>query len=138
MSLWDILVSIFWFFVLFAWIWLFIVILSDLFRDHDMSGWSKALWALFLILIPWLGALTYLIVRGKSMSERARAQAQRNEESFRQYVQQTAAGSSSPSTSDELAKLADLRDRGVLSDDDFDRAKAKVLGAGDQPAAAST
>lgn len=127
MSLWDVMVSIFWFFVLFAWIWLLIAILGDIFRDHELSGWGKAGWTLFLIVLPWLGALTYLIVRGRSMNERARAQAQRNEERSRQYIQEVAS-SSSVSTADELTKLADLHERGALSDGDYAQAKAKVLG----------
>jgi len=125
MSLWDVMVSIFWFFVLFAWIWLMISILGDIFRDHKLSGWGKAGWTLFLIVLPWLGALTYLIVRGGAMNERARAQAQRNEERARQYIQEVAA--SPASTADELTKLADLRDRGALSDEDYLQAKTKVL-----------
>ena len=126
MSLWDVLVSTFWFMLLFAWIWLFISIFGDLFRDHDLSGWGKALWTFFLIVMPWLGVLVYLIARGRSMNERALAQAQRNEHEFRQYVQQAAAGS--PSTADELAKLADLRDRGTISEQEFAQAKARLLG----------
>ncbi|MGB3438659.1 MAG: SHOCT domain-containing protein [Actinophytocola sp.] len=126
MSLWDVMVSIFWFFMLFAWIWLLISILGDIFRDHELSGWGKAGWMLFLIVVPWLGALVYLIARGRSMNERARAQAQRNEERSRQYIQEVAS-SSSVSTADELTKLADLRERGVLSDEDYQKAKTKVL-----------
>jgi hypothetical protein len=133
-SLWDVLVSTFWFMLLFAWIWLFISIFGDLFRDHELSGWGKALWTFFLIVLPWLGVLVYLIARGRSMNERARAQAQRNEQEFRQYVQQAAA--SSPSTADELAKLADLRDRGGISEQEFAQAKARLLGS--QPAATAT
>ena len=127
MPLWDILVSIFWFMLLFAWIWLLITIFADLFRDHDLSGWAKAFWALFIIVIPWLGALVYLIARGRSMNERGREQATRNEQAFRQYVQHAAA--STPSTADELAKLAELRDRGVISQQEFDQAKARLLAA---------
>jgi hypothetical protein len=126
MTLWNILVSIFWFMVLFAWIWLLIVILSDIFRDHELSGWGKALWTLFLIVVPWLGALVYLIARGGSMQERAAAQTARSEEAFRQYVKDQAA-EGKPSMADELAKLADLRDRGAISAEDYDRAKAMVL-----------
>ena len=123
--LWDILVSIFWFMLLFAWIWLLVMIFSDLFRDHELSGWAKAAWALFLIVVPWLGALVYLIARGRSMNERAREQAARNEQDFRRYVQHAAA--SSPSTADELAKLVDLRDRGVISPEEFAQAKAHLF-----------
>jgi hypothetical protein len=126
MSLWDVMVSMFWFFVLFAWIWLLITILGDIFRDHELSGCGKAGWTLFLIVVPWLGALVYLIVRGGSMNERARAQAQRNEERSRQYIQDVAA-SSPVSTADELTKLADLHNRGAISDGDYEQAKTKVL-----------
>jgi hypothetical protein len=134
-SLWDVLVSTFWFMLLFAWIWLFISIFGDLFRDHDLSGWGKALWTFFLIVLPWLGVLVYLIARGRSMNERARAQAQRNEQQFRQYVQQAAADP--PSAADELAKLADLRDRGTISDQEFAQAKARLLGTKDTATADS-
>ena len=82
----NVLVSIFWFMLLFAWIWLLITVFADIFRDHELSGWGKALWALFIIVIPWLGALVYLIARGRSMNERALAQAQRQDQAFRQYV----------------------------------------------------
>ncbi|MHA6793629.1 SHOCT domain-containing protein [Pseudonocardia bannensis] len=132
MSLWDVLVSIFWFMLLFAWIWLLIAILSDLFRDHDLSGWGKALWTLFIIVFPWLGALVYLIARGRSMNERARAQAERNDQAFRSYIRESAG---TASTADELSKLADLRDRGAISADDYELAKAKVLGHGRSVAA---
>jgi uncharacterized membrane protein YcjF (UPF0283 family) len=126
MDIWDVMVSIFWFMILFAWIALFVHIIGDLFRDQEASGWAKAAWTVFLILLPWLGCLVYLIVRGRSMSERAQQQAQRNEQEFRRYVQ-TVAAPSGESTADELAKLVDLRDRGAISPEDYDRAKAKVL-----------
>ena len=126
MVVWDFLLSIFWFMLLFAWIWLLISIVADIFRDHEMSGWAKALWCLFIIVIPWLGALVYLIARGRSMNERALAQAQRQDRAFRQYVQDAAGNQ--PSTADELAKLADLRGRGTLSPQEFEQAKAKLIG----------
>ncbi|HEY8532269.1 MAG TPA: SHOCT domain-containing protein [Micromonospora sp.] len=129
MPLWDVLVSIFWFMVLLAWISLLIRIFSDIFRDHELSGWGKAFWSLFLIVAPWLGALVYLIARGRSMNERTLAQAQRNEQAFGRYVRQTA-GTGAPSTADELAKLADLHDRGTISAAEFEQAKAEVLGRG--------
>lgn len=127
MPLWDIVVSIFWFMILITWIWLLIAIFSDIFRDHELSGWGKALWSLGIIIVPWLGALAYLVVRGRSMNERALAESKRREEAFGQYVVQTAAGGST-STADELAKLADLREKGTISDEEFEHAKAKTLG----------
>ncbi|MGD9527074.1 SHOCT domain-containing protein [Pseudonocardia sp.] len=130
MNLWDIFLSIFWFMLLFAWIWLLISIFADLFRDHELSGWAKAGWVLFIIIIPWLGALVYLIARGHSMNQRALEQAGRQEQAFRQYVQQ-AATTSGPSVADEVAKLADLRDKGTISADEFEQAKARLLGTQD-------
>ena len=129
MNLWDILLSIFWFMILFAWIWLLISILGDIFRDHELSGWGKALWTLFLIVIPWLGALVYLIARGRAMNERALERAQRSSQEYAAYV-----GRDTRSAADEIAKLADLRDRGAMSEEEFQHAKAKLLGR--QPAAA--
>jgi putative oligomerization/nucleic acid binding protein/phospholipase D-like protein len=114
--------------ILFAWIVLLFRIFGDLFGDHEMSGWGKALWTIFLIFFPWLGVLVYLIARGRSMNERALAQAQRNQQAFDQYVRDTAATNTSTSTADELTKLADLRDRGTISDEEFQHAKAKLLG----------
>jgi hypothetical protein len=127
MDFWDVVASIFWFMILFAWIGLLFRIFGDLFGDHELSGWGKALWTVFLIFFPWLGALVYLIARGRSMNERALARAQQNEQAFSQYVRQTA-GAGTTSTADELAKLADLRDRGTISDEEFQHAKAKLLG----------
>ena len=124
------LLSIFWtmleFFLFFLWIWLLIVIFSDIFRSHDLGGLAKALWVLFVIIIPYLGVLVYLIARGGSMHERAVAQAQRQQQAFDDYVRQTAGGSSQV---DELAKLADLKAKGVLSDAEFESQKAKLLSA---------
>jgi hypothetical protein len=133
MSFWDVILSIFWFMILFAWISLLFTIFADIFRDHELSGWGKALWTLFLIFLPWLGAVIYLIARGRSMNERARAQAQHNEQAFGQYVRETAAAGTR-STADELGKLADLRDRGTISAEEFAHAKAKVLGREPEPA----
>ena len=127
MDFWSVVGSIFWFMILFAWLLLLFRIFGDLFGDHEMSGWGKALWTVFLIFVPWLGVLVYLIARGRSMNERAMAQAQRNEQAFSEYVRQTA-GAGTTSTADELAKLADLRDRGTISDEEFQHAKAKLLG----------
>jgi hypothetical protein len=108
------------------WIWILITVFADLFRSHDLSGWAKALWFLFVLLIPMIGVLVYLIVRGGSMHERAVHRAQQQDQALRDYVQH-AASQSPASTADQLDKLASLRDRGVISGDEFDREKAKVL-----------
>lgn len=107
------------------WFWILIWILIDIFRSRDLSGWAKALWLLFIIFIPLIGVLVYLIVRGGSMHERAVQQAQQQDREFRAYVQD-AAGSPA-NTADQLAKLADLRDRGVITAEEFGRQKAKIL-----------
>ena len=126
------LLNIFWtifeLFLWIIWIWILIWIFIDIFRSRDLSGWAKALWFLFVLFIPLIGVLVYLIVRGGSMHERAAQDAQRQDKEFRQYVQQAAA-SAPASTADQLSKLADLRDRGVISAEEFEREKAKVLGA---------
>ena len=137
MDFWSVVGSIFWFMILFAWIMLLFRIFGDLFSDHELSGWGKALWTVFLIFLPWLGALVYLIARGRSMNERALAQAQRSEQAFSQYVRQTA-GAGTASTADELGKLADLRDRGTISEEEFRHAKAKLLGKQPEPVAPAT
>ena len=120
--------SIFEFFLWIIWIWILIMIFIDIFRSRDLSGWAKALWFLFVLFIPLIGVLVYLIVRGGSMHERAVAQARHQDQEFRQYVQQAAA-TTPASTADQLSKLADLRDRGVISAEEFEREKAKVLAA---------
>jgi len=125
------LLNIFWtifeLFLWIIWIWILIWIFIDIFRSHDLSGWAKALWFLFVLFIPLVGVLVYLIVRGGSMHERAVSDARRQDQEFRQYVRQAAA-SSPASTADQLTKLADLRDRGVISPQEFESEKAKVLG----------
>ncbi len=126
------LLNIFWsmfeFFLWVIWIWILIWVFIDIFRSRDLSGWAKALWFLFVLIIPLVGVLVYLIARGGSMHERAEQQAQAQDEAFRSYVQK-AASDSPASTADQLAKLADLRDRGAISADEFEREKAKVLAA---------
>jgi hypothetical protein len=124
------LFNVFWtileFFLWVIWIWILITVFIDIFRSHDLSGVAKALWFLFVLFIPLIGVLVYLIARGGSMHERAVRQAQQQDAEVRRYVQQAAAESPA-STADELAKLADLRDRGVITAAEFDREKAKVL-----------
>ena len=106
------------------WIWILIYVFIDIFRSHDLSGWGKALWFLFVLFIPLIGVLVYLIARGGKMQERAQRDARQQEQDFRAYVQEAA---SSGTPADQLAKLADLRDRGVISAEEFEREKAKVL-----------
>jgi hypothetical protein len=118
--------SMLWFFLFFIWIWMLMAMFGDIFRSSDLSGWGKALWCLFIILTPFLGVLVYLIARGSKMQERALHDAANREAAFRSHVQEVAA-SSGGGTADELAKFADLRDRGVISEDEFQQAKAKAL-----------
>ena len=117
---WTILMIFLWV----IWFWILITIIIDIFRSHDLSGWAKALWFVFILFLPLIGVLVYLIARGGKMHEHQVQQAQLQEEQLRSYVQQ-AAGSQSPA--DQLAKLADLRDRGVITAEEFDREKAKIL-----------
>jgi Phospholipase_D-nuclease N-terminal/Short C-terminal domain len=114
-------------FFLIMFIWVFIMILSDLFRDHEMSGWGKAAWVIALIIFPLLGSLVYLIARGQGMAERSAAQQQQARADLDSYIRSTA---SSGGTADELARLAELRSNGTISDAEFETAKAKVLGTG--------
>ena len=118
--------SIFIFFLWVLWIWILIWIFIDIFRSRDLSGWAKALWFLFVLFIPLIGILVYLIARGGSMQERAAQQAQQEDQAARAYIRDAAGEGDS---ADQLAKLADLRDRGVISAEEFEREKAKVLAA---------
>jgi len=119
--------SMLWFFLFFIWIWLLIAIFSDIFRSHDLSGWGKALWSIFVIVLPYLGVFVYLIARGGKMHEHAVAQATQADQDMRAYIRD-AANNGGGSPADELARLAQLRDQGVLSDEEFAAAKAKLLG----------
>jgi hypothetical protein len=104
---------------LFLWIWIAIGVIFDIFRSHDLSNGAKTLWVLFIIVLPFVGVLAYVLVRGHTMHEHQLQDAQARHAFFSQYTR------SGPA--DDLAKLADLRDRGVLNPDEFERAKAKVL-----------
>ena len=135
MSPWNVFFEILWFMMLVAWIWLFITLLADLFSDPETSGWGKAAWALFLIVLPWIGCLTYLIVRGKSMSERAERRVHPPEPVYQApYVQPESTWSGSGPAS-ELGRLVDLRDRGAITNEDYELAKAQVLAPAGAPAA---
>jgi Phospholipase_D-nuclease N-terminal/Short C-terminal domain len=111
-------------FLFVAWIWVLVTVISDLFSDHEVSGWGKAGWTLALILVPFLGVFIYLIARGGGMAERQMSRAAAAQAQFDSYVRQTAG--SSPSS--ELETLAALHAKGVLSDSEFSQAKQKLLG----------
>ncbi len=115
--------SMLWFFLFFIWIWLLIIVFSDVFRSHDLSGVAKAIWVIFIILLPYLGVFVYLIARGHKMQEHAVEAAQAQDTAMRQYVQSVAP----VSPADELAKLADLKAKGVIDDAEYERLKAKAL-----------
>jgi hypothetical protein len=119
---WTILEVVVWV----IWIWVLIWVFMDIFRSHDLSGGAKALWFLFVLLIPLLGVLVYLLVRGGSMHERALERSRQQEDAFRRYIR-SEASTSPPSTADQLEKLAGLRDRGVLTPDEFQRQKDKIM-----------
>ena len=113
------------FFVLIIWFWLLIVVFSDIFRSHDLGGGAKTLWVFFVIILPFLGIFVYLIARGGKMQERAATQAAQQQKAFDAYVKETA-GTESSST-EQLAKLADLKQQGVITDAEFESQKAKIL-----------
>ena len=116
--------SMLWFFLFFIWIWLLIIVFSDIFRSHDLSGWGKALWSIFIIFVPYLGVFVYLIARGHKMQEHACSRHSSRTPRCAQYVQNVTA---SGGAADEIARLADLRDKGVISEAEFQQAKAKAL-----------
>ena len=122
-SLGDALLTVLEIFLLFAWFWILITVIGDLFRDHQISGWGKAGWVLLLIVVPFLGTLIYLIARGEGMRERAVKEQADMKKHMDAYIRETA--ESSPV--DELHKLSELKDKGAISDAEFDRAKAKLL-----------
>jgi hypothetical protein len=122
----QVLWSMIWFVCFFIWIWLLIAVFSDIFRSHDLGGFAKAIWVLFVIFIPYLGVFVYLIARGHKMHEHAVEAAQAQDAAARAYIQQAAGTAASPA--DEIARLADLKERGVIDDAEFQRLKAKTVG----------
>ncbi|MHA7826816.1 MAG: SHOCT domain-containing protein [Roseovarius sp.] len=121
----DIFWSIFWLFLMLAWIWVVISVLADVFRSRDIGGMSKALWVLFIILIPWLGVMAYIIVRGDRMHENQRESVKQFEDAQRDYIRSMAG--TSPAT--ELEKLAALKAQGILTEEEFGTQKARILNA---------
>jgi ABC-type multidrug transport system fused ATPase/permease subunit len=126
MPLLDLFWAMLWFFLWIVWIWLVITLFADVFRSEDLSGWAKAAWVFFLVFLPYLGALVYLIARGKSMQERAQRQMDKREQMTRTYIQDVAG---QPSAADELTRLAQLRDSGALTDAEFQAQKERILTA---------
>ena len=122
-NLGDALLTVLEIFLLVAWLWILFTVIGDLFRDHETSGWAKAAWVFFLIFLPFLGVLIYLIARGDGMRERAIKEQADARSHMDAYIRETAGGS----PADELHKLSDLRDKGAISDAEFERAKAKLL-----------
>lgn len=120
----QVLLDILWFFLLFIEVWLMVSIFIDIFRRHDMRGWLKALWVVALIVAPVIGIVLYLIIYGDEMRVHVQQTADQQDQAFRDYVR-GAADSYSPSA--ELTRLADLRDRGVINDEEFSRLKERVL-----------
>jgi hypothetical protein len=113
-----------WFFLWIIWIILLFRVFADIFRSHDIGGWAKALWTIFVVITPFLGILVYLVARGRSMTERDVQHAQARDAAYRSYVQQTTGTSS---TADELSKLVDLKAQGTLTEAEFAQEKAKLL-----------
>jgi ABC-type multidrug transport system fused ATPase/permease subunit len=124
MPLLDLFFAMLWFFLFVAWIWLLISVYADIFRSDDLGGAAKALWVVFVLVLPYLGVLIYLIARGGSMHERSQQRSIAAREAAEAYIRDVAA---MPSTADELDKLARLRAEGVLSPEEFEVQKAKVL-----------
>jgi Short C-terminal domain/Phospholipase_D-nuclease N-terminal len=115
------------FFLLIIWLWLLIVVFSDIFRSRDLGGGAKMLWVIFVIILPFLGIFVYLIARGGKMHERAAAQAGQQQQAFDAYVKETAG--TGGDSAEQLTKLADLKQQGVITDAEFDSQKAKILAA---------
>ena len=124
MPLLDLFWSMLWFFLFFLWIWLLIMIFADIFRS-EISGWGKAGWVLFVIILPFLGVLIYLIANGDDMQKRSMKQAADAQNAQREYIQSVAGNGSS--SADEIEKLASLRDSGHITNEEFQAQKAKLL-----------
>ncbi len=124
-TFWQVIWTMFIFFAWIIWIWLLIVVFSDLFRRHDNSGWAKAGWCVFIILLPYLGVFVYLIAEGKGMGERRLAEAQAAKTDFDSYVRETAGAKTNPA--EQIASAKALLDSGAITQAEFDALKAKAL-----------
>jgi type VI protein secretion system component VasK len=116
--LWSMIIFFFWV----IWIWIVITVLTDIFRRHDIGGWAKAAWVIFVVILPWLGVLVYLIVEHDGMRDRSMKQAQAQKDALDDYVREAAGGSA-----DEIAKAKQLLDQGAITQDEFNALKAKAL-----------
>ncbi|MCX5395238.1 SHOCT domain-containing protein [Streptomyces sp. NBC_00094] len=116
-----------WFFLWIMWLFLLFKIISDIFRDHELSGWGKAGWLILCLLLPFIGVLVYVIVRGTGMTQRETARAREAEGAFQDYIRKSAGPQAGGSGADELARLADLKEKGALTEEEFQKAKAKIL-----------
>ena len=116
--LWSMIIFFFWV----IWIWIVITVLMDVFRRHDIGGWAKAAWVIFVVVLPWVGVLIYLIVEHDGMRERSMKQAQAEKREFDEYVRDAAGGSAA-----EIARAKELLDSGALTPEEFERIKAKAL-----------
>ena len=125
----ELLWTTLWIFFLFMFIWVFVILISDIFRDHELSGWAKALWILLLIIFPLIGSLIYIIVRGPSMAERRAKEATEAKAQFDAYVREAAPSSPGGGPSDDISRLAALRDSGTITEEEFQSMKARVVGA---------
>ena len=123
----DLFLTMLWFFLFIIWIWLLIMVFADIFRSHDMGGGAKALWVIFIIIVPFLGVFVYLLARGGGMQERNVKQAADQQKAFDDYVRQTAGTAGGSDTASQLTKLADLKSQGVITDAEFEAQKAKIL-----------
>jgi hypothetical protein len=121
--------AVLWFTIFFIWIWLLIMVFADIFRSHDLGGFAKALWVLFVIFLPYLGVFVYLIARGHKMAEHAQAAAKAQDEANRAYIQSVTA-SAGTSAADQIAKASELKEKGLISDEEFQALKAKALAGG--------
>lgn len=122
-NFWEIFWWLFIFYAFFAFLWALFMVIGDLFRDHELSGWWKAVWIIFLVFVPLLSVLAYMIARGKGMAERSMAQARKSQTETDAYIRQVAAAS----PTEEIAKAKALMDAGTITPEEFDRIKSKVV-----------
>ena len=123
----QVLWSMIWFTLFFIWIWILITVFADIFRSHDLGGFAKTIWIIFVIVLPYLGVFVYLIARGKGMQERNIKAISAQQQAQAAYIQSVAG--TAPSASEEIARLSELRDKGAISEEEFQAAKAKALSA---------